>query len=37
MSDGLLIKANLDIDSNIEDIIKPDPGNDDTEKDYGLD
>ena len=37
MSDGLLIKSNSDIDSNVENIIKPDPGNDDTEKNYGLD
>lgn len=36
MSDGLLIKSNSDIDSNVENIIKPDPGNDDTEKNYGL-
>ena len=37
MSDDLLIKSNSDIDSNVENIIKPDPGNDDTEKNYGLD
>ena len=37
ISDGLLIKSNSDIDSNVENIIKPDPGNDDTEKNYGLD
>lgn len=38
MSDDLTIKVNSNIDSNIEDIIKPDPSDDtDTEKNYGLD
>ena len=38
MSDDLTIKVNSNIDSNIEDIIKPNPSDDtDTEKNYGLD
>ena len=38
MSDGLTIKVNSNIDSNIEDIVTPNPSDDtDTEKNYGLD